>query len=84
LSVHDGDYKKAKAALGIPEDEPIFVIRAQDRFAVPVLERYRNFVTAIKDPRNEDDETWLRQLRESIDTFMQFQDENPNKLKSPD
>jgi hypothetical protein len=42
MGVQDGNYKQVRKALGIPEDEPVFVIRAQDELAVPIIARYRN------------------------------------------
>lgn len=84
MTVHGGDYKLVREALGIPEDEPIFVIRGQDKFSVPLLERYRNFTAAIKNPTNEQDELWLRQLTSKINEFVVFHDENPKRVKLPD
>lgn len=42
MGVKDGKYPQAKKALGIPPDEPIFVIRAQDNLARLIIARYKN------------------------------------------
>jgi hypothetical protein len=35
-----GKYGNVKVAK-IPEDEPVFILRAQDRLALPIIEMYR-------------------------------------------
>lgn len=41
MSVHDADYVAIKTELGIPFNEPIFVLRAQDRISKETIEHYR-------------------------------------------
>lgn len=44
MGVHDTDtYPEIKMLLGIPVDEPIFILRSQDRLFRPMLNVYEGF-----------------------------------------
>jgi hypothetical protein len=46
MGVHDADkYDEVRSALGIPQGEPLFIIRAQDRLAVAAVAAYRRNYT---------------------------------------
>jgi len=57
----------------IAEDEPVFVIRAQDTLAVPILKVYRALVTSQKLPV-------AQSLAKEIETFQGW----PGSKKMPD
>lgn len=84
MSVHDADYRAIKELLGIPADEPIFIIRGQDRFALPTLSRYKNFKQGLEVRPTEESEKWIAHMNEIIETFDKFQTENPGVVKVPD
>jgi hypothetical protein len=87
VSVHDGDYSKVKELLGIPNGEPVFILRAQDRFSVPTIQRYALFAKGVE-PTTEVphpfDPEWLSQVDGVIDMFTVWQQQNPEKVKLPD
>jgi hypothetical protein len=87
MSVHDADYKKVKELLGIPEDEPIFVLRAQDRLSLPTIQRYANFAAQVEatverpEPFSQE---WLANKDAVIEEFSAWQQEHSGKVKLPD
>lgn len=75
----DGD-KIVKTTNGqeIPENEPLFLLRARDWLAVPLLLRYREL--CIADGCND----WqLSQIDGVIDRFRMFAVDNPQTMKQP-
>lgn len=87
MGVHDAtdtEYKKVKKLLGIPEDEPIFVLRAQDDLAVHTLARYRNDAATIEDANKRPNQEWMDQMDGVIQTFGGWRNANPDKIKVPD
>lgn len=84
MSVHDADYEKVKKLLGIPKDEPIFVLRAQDKLAVPTIARYRTFADSIEHPEDRRADEWFASLDEDTAKFTEWQRENADKVKLPD
>jgi hypothetical protein len=83
MSVHDCDYSKVKEALGIPEDEPIFVLRAQDVFSVPTIARYRNFAAQME-AGTEPSQEWFDNIDKEMESFQTWQGENRTVVKVPD
>lgn len=81
MGVHDADaYPKVKEALGIPEDEPIFILRAQDRLSTPVIARYGVMARQIEDgPPSEE---WHEHIAAILREFTLWQ--HDNKTKVPD
>lgn len=79
MGVHDGNYKAAKKALGIPADEPIFVIRAQDDLSTAALARYRNFAEGA----GCSDE-FVDGLDEVVREFEGWRQDHPTLTKKPD
>ena len=84
MGVHaDTDaYTKAKKLLGIPADEPIFIIRAQDVLSIPAIARYD--VLARQLVENRPAEKWYEQIGEVMADFTAWQDANPSKVSFPD
>jgi len=87
MSVHDADYDKIKKELGIPQEEPIFILRAQDALSVPTIQRYANFAAAVEatvDRPEPFSQEWLNNKDKVIEDFASWQHANPDKVKLPD
>lgn len=87
MGVHQSDdiYYQIKSILGIPPDEPIFIIRAQDRYSVKTIQSYRKKVrdgTKIEDA--EKVFKWYEQVGSIINNFINWQRDNRDKVKVPD
>lgn len=88
MGVHDLDkYAEIKEALGIPEDEPIFIIRAKDRLAPTIIDLYDLIymstakvagVTASDAMKFSDD------IRDVYDAVADYQRTHPDTVKVPD
>ena len=59
----------------IPADEPVFVLRAQDKHAVPTLKDY------LKRCKNPDH---AKSVRANIKRFAEFKRNNADRIKEPD
>lgn len=68
----------------LDDDEPVFVLRAQDDLAVHTLARYRNAASSIEDKTKLPSEEWFASLDALIEAFAEFRRENPDKIKVPD
>lgn len=80
MGVHEGGaYPKVKELLGIPKDEPVFILRAQDKLSMPMLARYENMARQIEDGPSQE---WFMNLGAVMHTFNDWQHEN--KTKVPD
>lgn len=62
-----------------PEDEPLFVLRAQDDIAFDTILAYYE---ACKDAGIRQEH--LDNVDASIELFRKFRDENPDRVKDPD
>lgn len=74
-----GEDKAAKKKAGIPEDEPLFVLRAQDDLAIPMLHRYKNFALAA-----ECSQEFIDKIDEDINAFAVWRTDNRDRTKKPD
>jgi hypothetical protein len=87
MSVHDADYETVKHALGIPEDEPIFVLRAQDQLSVPTIQRYSLFAARVE-PTTEQEQPFSQEWQDGlvavIQAFTEWQQEHGDQVKLPD
>lgn len=80
MSVHDiQHYPEIKRLLGIPEDEPIFILRAQDEVSLDTVEAY---IDMSEKPGN--DPTFMQNLRQVADEFNHWQVEHSDKVKQAD
>jgi hypothetical protein len=80
MSVHDiGLYPAIKELLEIPEDEPIFILRAQDALAADSIFDYKKRVEANNVPSE-----FVRGVGQVIHDFDMWQRENPKRVKLPD
>ncbi len=59
----------------IPDDEPVFILRARDKRAVESLCAYQNHVR----DRRHAEAVWFR-----IEDFLRFAREHPERMKEPD
>lgn len=62
----------------IPEDEPVFLLRARDYLALPMLQHY--CLLCVKDGCSD---YQMRGLRERLLQFEKFAAANPEKMKQP-
>ena len=75
----EGKYGRITTERGdIPDDEPVFLIRAQDRVAVALLDRYAMLAEAAGSPPRH-----LTGTREAIERFVAWQSEHPDRVKTP-
>lgn len=81
MGVHSADYGAIRAALGASFDEPLFIIRGQDRLAVPAIARYQTL--AIEAECSPD---FINGLNEAMGEFLEWQSkaENVETVKNPD
>lgn len=63
----------------IPEDEPVFVLRAQDRAAPVTVAGWAILAQYAGSPREK-----YRGATDQADAMVQWQKENPDKVKVPD
>lgn len=84
MSVHDANYKKIKKECGIPEDEPIFILRAQDKLALPTIQRYVNHANGIEIESEQRSHEWFDGMDEVLREFTTWQQGNKDQLKLPD
>lgn len=76
---NDEVYPQVKELLEIPEDEPIFIVRAQDGLSRAILKRYME----VSEITSRDDD-FLDELYELSETFYTWQQNNADKVKLPD
>jgi hypothetical protein len=62
-------------------DEPVFILRAQDSFAMAILSRYENMARQVE--TGEVSPEFLEKLEEARAAFDQWRAENPDKIKIP-
>lgn len=80
MGVHDlQHYFDIKRMLEIPGDEPIFIIRAQDKCAVRALLAYQSIAAELDASIG-----FLDHLHTCIEEFEEWQDKNRNRTKVPD
>lgn len=59
----------------IPDDEPLFILRAQDIKALPILLAYRIICCDL---------AHIAGVVKSIEDFTKFRDSYPERMKEPD
>lgn len=62
----------------IPDDEPVFILRARDANALPLLVRYREYCRESGSPQQRVDD-----LANVINQFEKFKNRNAHKMKIP-
>lgn len=59
----------------VPDDEPVFILRAQDRKALAALTAYHAVVDTLEQKAS---------ITTSIEDFRVFQYQHPERMKEPD
>jgi len=73
-----GDIVKLSNGEIVPEDEPLFLIRARDRLAVAALEAYR-----VLSQEDGCIDYHFEHLDKDIEAFKRFREEHPERMKQP-
>ena len=77
-------YLQIKEILDIPADEPIFILRAQDKFSVTILQAYKQLARDGIRNRADNFFEWSQQLSSVISDFINWRRDNKDKIKVPD
>ena len=72
---NNGKICNLETSVAIPDDEPIFILRAQDMLALQVLIFYK---TTVATEEHKD------AVRHRIREFRNFGNDNPGRMKAPD
>jgi hypothetical protein len=83
MSVHDVNYSKLKKLIGIPDDEPIFILRAKDDLAAATIARYRNMADRIESDKRPNQE-WFENVDGVVSAFGEFRASHPDLVRVPD
>lgn len=62
----------------IPDDEPVFVLRAQDAAMVATLDAYLSMCSGLGSPQRH-----LNGIQEARETVRVWQQEHPDRVKTP-
>ena len=71
----DGKIVNRKSGKEVPEDEPLFIFRAQDKKALAALVAYSLVVDKLEH---------RAQIQKDIEDFRAFQEKHPERMKEPD
>lgn len=82
-------YDEVRSALGIPEGEPLFIIRAQDELSIDALAQYRRNYTQSAMLTNgevalDEIDRFNREMDVLIAQFHRWQQDHPESVKFPD
>lgn len=75
FTIDDDRLKLATLNVSVPEDEPVFILRARDGFALSTIRSYQSTMSPTSDE-------W-KVIQDVIDDFVKFKDENPYKMRRP-
>jgi len=80
--MHERKYKilenrlvRRSDSVPVPDDEPLFILRAQDRNALATLMTYVSICVNLEHRRN---------VMKTVNDFTNFRNNNPEKMKEPD
>lgn len=80
MGVHSREhYLTIKQLLGIPEEEPIFILRGQDEAAEDTLDDYR---INAQDAGASDE--FVQGVNEEVEKFVRFKKDHSESMKVPD
>ncbi len=65
----------AESKIRIPDDEPIFILRAKDKHAIKTILYYRSQVKKTE---------LAAMVKRRVDEFDEFREQYPNRMKEPD
>jgi len=76
----DEEYRLVKTSNGqpLPDDEPVVVLRARDRLAVPTLKFYH--LLAMSNGCND---WFLERILPMLERFRAFAEQHPERMKQP-
>lgn len=74
-----GSITNRQSGNAIPDDEPIFILRARDISAVATLEKYRQEVEAAGSPTEH-----LQAVQLRVEQFRKWAQEHPDRMKVTD
>lgn len=86
MGVHQSEevYSQIKDLLDIPAEEPIFILRAQDKFSLETIADYLYNVVNSTPIGDKNMETWYDNVKSVGQKFLNWQRENRDKVKVPD
>lgn len=86
MGVHDLDkYDEVRSALGIPEGEPLFILRGQDITAVDVVLAYRrNYTQSMLIAGKIPDKKFVDDLDNVAHEFLAWRQDHHDTVKLPD
>lgn len=89
VTVEHGDRVHGKPGVPLNEsgDEPVFVLRAQDRLSVPTIQRYINLARQVEPTREVPDPfppEFFEGLDSVIEDFTAWQAQYAEHVKLPD
>lgn len=94
MGVQDiGKYPTVKRMFGVPADEPLFILRAQDRLSTPTIALYECLYAEAQaslygesgvSTRSEAVSTFDDHLMAVVSNFRRWQLKNADKVKMPD
>ena len=73
--IKDNRLVKRDGEIPVPENEPLFILRAKDRKALPALLAYHMIL---------DNLSQMESVKKSIDDFREFQEKNPDLMGEPE
>lgn len=73
--IKDNQIIKRSNGVAIPDDEPLFIFRAQDKRAVGALLAYQSICNSMNHKAS---------IQKSIDDFRAFENQFPERMKEPD
>jgi len=71
----DGKLVKRDKEIPVPEDEPLFILRAKDRKALPALLAYHMILDRLDQKEA---------VTKCINDFREFQEKNPELMSEPE
>ncbi len=78
VSQRDGRIVNRATGKPIPDDEPVFILRAKDVHATAALHAYLSAITAVTEPAH------VIEVQRRIDAFDAFAEAHPDLVKQPD
>jgi hypothetical protein len=92
VGVHKKEvYAEVKRLLEIPEDEPIFILRAQDKLVPRIVDAYgQDYSNELASQgikfgnASEEQKAFGRGIEKVVGEMMTWQDEHADRVKVPD
>lgn len=80
MGVHNkAAYIEIHKLLAIPPEEPIFILRAQDKHSIPTLYFYHHLIA-----QRTGDQKFADDVSQCALEFTRFQNNHPDSVKEPD